>query len=76
MPAEEFKLDLKKALNRALKYVENNTTKLNDDNYLKFINSNPTLPKVLYFSDKKRTPIVYKAISSSFKGKLEFAFVY
>jgi hypothetical protein len=75
MPAEVFELDLKKALNRALKHVPNFTQRVNDDNIQKFIQKNPTLPKVLFFSDKSRTPLVLKALSSSFKGKLGFGLV-
>ena len=49
---------------------------LNDDNYLKFINTNPTIPKVLYLTDKKRIPISIKALSNTFKGKLSFGVIY
>jgi len=49
--------------------------KVNDENYLKFINSNQTLPKVLFFSDKARVPLSYKALSNTFNGKMEFAFI-
>jgi len=76
MPAVVFPLDIKKAVNKALRYIPNFTTALNDDNYLKFINTNPTVPKALFFSNKKSVPLAFKALSSSFKGKLSFGFVY
>ncbi len=75
-PAVAYPLDMKKILNKSLKFVANNTKRLNDETYLKFINTNPTVPKVLFFSNKKRIPISIKALSTTFKGKLSFGFIY
>jgi hypothetical protein len=41
-----------------------------------FINENPSVPKVLLFTDKpKGTPMVYKGLSVAFEKKLNFGLV-
>jgi hypothetical protein len=40
-----------------------------------FIKENPSVPKVLLFSDKKGTPLIFKALSVSFEKKLFFGLV-
>jgi curved DNA-binding protein CbpA len=45
---------------------------LNTDNYGEFITDNPTNHKVLFFTSRKSTAPLLKALSKFFKGKLSF----
>lgn len=47
------------------------------DNYLGFSKVDPTIPKVLYFTDneKESIPLLMKALSVSFNKKLSFGLV-
>jgi len=48
---------------------------INSNNHETFINENPGTPKVLLFTDKKGTPLIYKALSSHFDKTLLFGLV-
>ena len=48
---------------------------VNQNNYETFINDNPGKPKVLLFSDKKGTPLIFKALSAHFDKTLIFGLI-
>lgn len=77
IPSQEFELDIKKSVNAAVKYVKNYVETVKEDNFQGFLKVDPTIPKVLYFTDseKLRVPLLLKALSVSFNKKLRFGFV-
>lgn len=64
---EEAGLDAKKIAAWASGYVPNNVKRVTDDNMNGILNSNPSVPKVLLLSNKDKIPLLWKAISNSFK---------
>lgn len=44
--------------------------KISSEEPEKFIQSNLAVPKVIYFTDKTKTPLTIKALANSFKDKL------
>lgn len=48
------------------KFIGNKVQELNNNNIDNFTSSNPNLPKCILFTDKKTTPLVFKALSVSF----------
>lgn len=77
IPTSEYPLELKKAINQSVRYVKNYVQLVNSENYLGFSKVDPTIPKVLYFSDneKESVPLMMKALSVSFNKKLSFGIV-
>ncbi len=59
-------------MNQAVKYVKDYVKEVKDDKIQGFLRTEPTLPKVLYFTDKPRKSLLIKALSSSFNHKLSF----
>jgi len=55
--------------------VGSRVVEVNQNNYDTFINDNPGKPKVLLFSDKKGTPLIFKALSSHFDKTLIFGLI-
>lgn len=47
-----------------------------NDNYEKFYKSDEEMDKVLLFSSKKNTPLLFKSLAVSFKGKVKLGFTY
>ena len=45
---------------------------INKDNYGEFITENPNIHKVIFFTSRKSTSPLAKALSKHFKGKLSF----
>jgi hypothetical protein len=48
------------------KFLGNKVQELNNNNIDVFLTSNPSIPKCILFTDKKGTPLVFKALSVSF----------
>lgn len=46
--------------------MHNNVIEINEANINTFIGENPTVPKVLLFSERKGFPLVYKGLSVEF----------
>lgn len=72
LPAQVFDLNIKKALNTAVRYIKNNVQKLNEENIQRYLKTDQTLPKVLFFTDKKKTSLIIKSLSSRLKEKMHF----
>lgn len=70
IPSTTFGLEMKKAINLAAKYVSDNTEVVNDENYQGFLGTQATLPKILYFNDKKKVSLIIKSLSTKFKNKI------
>lgn len=60
-------LEIDGILKLATKYIHNNVIEITEGNINTFINENPTVPKVLLFSEKKGYPLVYKGLSVEFE---------
>jgi hypothetical protein len=50
----------------AYKFIGNRVIDITENNIQTFVNDNPGKPKMLLFTDKKTTPIVYRALSTYF----------
>lgn len=74
-PTEEFPLEVKKSLARALSFLKYDITELSADNASQFLSSDISLPKSLLFTDKPGLPLIFKALSSTFKNKLRFGII-
>ncbi|XP_051912610.1 putative protein disulfide-isomerase DDB_G0275025 [Hippocampus zosterae] len=60
---------------KAARELHSNVIEVHKDNHRTFLAENPSVPKVLYFSDKKGVPTLYKALSVAFENKLLFAII-
>ena len=65
---------MNQGVRKAARYVESKVTVLDDDNKTEFLGKNPTVPKVLVFSEKTRLPLMLKALSITFDEKLAIGF--
>lgn len=59
----------------AYKFIGNRVIDITENNIQTFVNDNPGKPKMLLFTDKKTTPIVYRALSTYFDKTIEFGLV-
>lgn len=59
----------------AFKHIGNRVIDITSANHEVFKSDNPGKPKVLLFTDKAKTPIVYRALSTYFDKTLEFGLV-
>lgn len=66
----ENELDTDKLRKMAYKWVGNRVIEITSNNHDTFKNDNPGKPKMLLFSEKKGTPIVYRALSTYFDVSL------
>lgn len=69
IPAQEFteeNFDFDKLKKQAAKFITSRVVEVTSTNHETFVNDNPSKPKVLLFTDKKGTPLIYKALSSHF----------
>lgn len=57
------------------KFIENKAIEVNNNNVDSFINDHPNLPKIILFTDKKNTPLIFKRLSVLFDKKLEIGIV-
>ncbi len=60
---------------QATRELHSNVIEVHKDNHRTFLAEHPSVPKVLYFSDKKGVPVLYKALSVAFENKLLFAII-
>jgi hypothetical protein len=60
----------------ASKYLHSNVIEITNANIQTFTAENPSVPKVLLFTDKpKGVPMIYKGLSVAFEKKLNFGIV-
>lgn len=59
----------------AARFVGSRVVEVTQNNYDTFINDNPGKPKVILFTDKKGTPLIFKALSSHFDKTLLFGLI-
>lgn len=60
----------------AAKYLHSNSIEITNANAHTFLAENPSVPKVLLFTDRpKGTPMLYKGLSVAFEKKLNFGLV-
>lgn len=72
---EEPTLDTDKLKKLASRFVSSRVVEVTSNNYETFISDNPGKPKVLLFTEKKGTPLVYKGLSSHFDKTLLFGLI-
>jgi hypothetical protein len=72
---DEDTVDFEKVKKLAARFVGSRVVEVTQNNYDTFINDNPGKPKVLLFSDKKGTPLIFKALSSHFDKTLIFGLI-
>lgn len=65
-PQPDFELDVKKLIRLATNYADSKVVEINDDNHTKILADNVAVPKVLLFTDKANTPLLYKSLSLAF----------
>ena len=63
---ESEKHDFDQLKKMASKFITSRVIEITANNHDTFIEENPGTPKILLFSDKKGTPLIYKALSSHF----------
>lgn len=71
----EETIDFDKLKKMANRFVTSRVIEITQNNFETFVNDNPGKPKVLLFTDKKGTPVVYKALSSHFDKTLLFGLI-
>ena len=59
-------LDTDKLKKMSFKHIGNRVIEITSQNFSVFKDDNPGKPKVLLFTDKQKTPIVYRALSTYF----------
>eukprot|EP00349_Pseudokeronopsis_sp_Brazil_P002447 CAMPEP_0202957470 /NCGR_PEP_ID=MMETSP1396-20130829/1846_1 /ASSEMBLY_ACC=CAM_ASM_000872 /TAXON_ID= /ORGANISM="Pseudokeronopsis sp., Strain Brazil" /LENGTH=151 /DNA_ID=CAMNT_0049674949 /DNA_START=257 /DNA_END=712 /DNA_ORIENTATION=+ len=72
---EEETLDTEKLKKLAARFISSKVIEITQNNLETFLDENPGKPKALLFTDKKGTPLVYKALSSHFDKTLQFGLV-
>lgn len=72
---EEDTVDFEKIKKLAARFVGSRVVEVTQNNYDTFINDNPGKPKVILFTDKKGTPLIFKALSSHFDKTLLFGLI-
>lgn len=65
-------VDTEKLKKEAYRYIGNRVIDITSQNIDSFIGDNPGKPKMLLFTDKKSTPMVYRALSTYFDVRLIF----
>lgn len=68
-------VDTEKLKKEAYRYIGNRVIEITSQNIDSFIGDNPGKPKMLLFTDKKSTPMVYRALSTYFDVRLIFNFI-
>jgi protein disulfide-isomerase A6 len=60
----------------AAKHLHSNSIEITNSNLNTFLGENPSVPKVLLFTDRpKGTPMIYKGLSVAFEKKLNFGLI-
>jgi len=79
IPTQDYKpegeIDTDKLKKTAYKYIGNNTVEITQNNFDTFKDDRVGTPKMLLFTDKKKAPIVYRALSTYFSKTLDFGIV-
>ena len=68
-------LTIERIQKAAAKYLHANVIEITNANINTFTAENPSVPKVLLFTDKKGVPMLYKGLSVAFEKKLNFGIV-
>ncbi|EGR27306.1 hypothetical protein IMG5_198140 [Ichthyophthirius multifiliis] len=68
VPSRE--LNTQAVLKLSARYLHDNSVEITSANIDTFVKEHEAVPKVLLFTDKTGNPIIYKALSVSFEGKL------
>jgi len=63
----EGELEIKKILNLAVGYLQQNVLEVTAANIDLFLKESVQIPKVLLFTDKPGTPTIYKGLSIAFE---------
>lgn len=66
----EGKITVKHIISYLGKFVGNKAVELNNNNIDSFLSEHPNLPKMLLFTDKKTTPLIFKRLSIHFDVRL------
>lgn len=72
----EGEIDPKHIIGYLGKFVVNRALDLNNNNFEGFLNKHANLPKIILFTDKKGTPLLFKRLSAHFDKKIEFGVVH
>ena len=79
IPAQDYKpegeIDTDKLKKMAYRYIGNNTVEITQTNFDTFKDDRVATPNLLLFTEKKGTPIVYRALSTYFSKTLDFGVV-
>lgn len=73
---ENKEISLQNLANFGDSITPNSVHNVRNDNYEKFYKSDEEMDKVLLFSSKKNTPLLFKSLALSFKGKIKLGFIY
>ena len=57
------------------RFLLSQVIELDNDKISGFVSENPSVPKILLFTDKKGVPNVFKALSVAFENKMHFGLV-
>ena len=69
-------ISVEKIQKTASKYLHSNSIEITNSNVNTFLAENPSVPKILLFTDKpKGTPMIFKGLSVAFEKKLNFGLV-
>jgi hypothetical protein len=68
---EGKEIDIDTLKKTAYRYIGNRVIEISAQNYESFRNDNPGKPKMLLFTDKKSTPITYRALSTYFDVSIQ-----
>lgn len=68
----EGPLEVKNIVSYLGKFVGNKATEVNNNNIDSFLGDHPNLPKVILFSDKKNTPLLFKKLSVDFDVRFSY----
>lgn len=68
-------LDVDKLKKSCYRHIGSRVIELTENNYETFRTDNPSKPKMLLFTEKKSTPVVFKALSTHFDQTLEFGII-
>jgi hypothetical protein len=68
-------LDTDTLKKKAYKFIGNRVIDITSNNFDTFVSDNPGRAKILLVTDKTKTPIVYRALSTYFEKTLEFGMV-
>ena len=72
-PVQDYQgsdLDVDKLKKMAYRFIGNRALEITSANHQTFVDDQPNRPKVLLFTNKKGTPIIFKALSSHFDVSL------